>query len=113
MMWILITCGTRFLLSPFCQKAVVMKHEASGAKAKGQIPVQLLSTRALQGKKQFLRVYPCHPTDLASMAQMYASERKGASGSVTGLVQLASPGEKQSKFLSNWWKARSQCHLCS
>ena len=26
-----------------CQKAAVRKHEAKGAKAKGQIPVQLLS----------------------------------------------------------------------
>lgn len=76
-MWILITCGTRFLLSPSCQKAVVMKHEASGAKAKGQIPGQLLSTRALQGKKQFSRVYPCHPTDLASTAHMYAIGEEG------------------------------------
>ena len=61
-------------LVSFCQKARVMKHEANGAKAKGQISGQLSS---FARKEALVASLPCHPTNLASTAQMCAIGEEG------------------------------------
>ena len=84
----------------FCQKAAVMKHKASGAEAKGQIPVPLPS---FARKETAFASLPLLPHQLSQCSANVCRWRRELLGLWLAWYNLHPHGEKQSKSPSHWW----------